>query len=232
MSSPYLVDAEPVRQHWLRLRAIGMSDDEIERAAGVSHMTGYHLHISHWRGGEPIKRIKRETAERVLSVRRRSPKAGTLTAVDEVHEWLLDLMGLGYSLCWVSEQLGSQRINFFRRGKRFVTATLYAKVKRLWETTTEPRQANTPHERAVVTRVKQHAESLRRERNRVYRLDADKVRSLMDFNGLSALDVDAACGFARSTLTQMLGRGRASEQSLCRIASALGVREDDIGEVA
>ncbi len=66
---PDLTDAEPARRHVKALAADGASLASIARAAGISNPTIYNLiNGSPLRGGDPILRIKKTTAEALLSV--------------------------------------------------------------------------------------------------------------------------------------------------------------------
>lgn len=102
----YFVPAEPVRQRWLKLRELGMSDDEIERAAGIDDKVSDALFHKHWRTGKPVQRMKRENADRIMAVRKRKPLPGTLLSSHIAPELVLDLMALGYTAPWICEHIG------------------------------------------------------------------------------------------------------------------------------
>lgn len=103
---PHFVPAEPVRERWLKLRELGMSDDEIERAAGIDDKVSDALFHKHWRTGKPVQRMKRENAERIMAVRKRKPLPGTVMSSAIAPQLVLDLMALGYSAVWISERIG------------------------------------------------------------------------------------------------------------------------------
>jgi hypothetical protein len=151
------VPAEPVRAHWRRLRELGMNDDEIERAAGVSHHTSHNLFRGHWRTGEPVQRVKRETAEKVFAVRHRKPRLGTRVDATPMREMVLDLMAMGYSVSWVAEQIGVLRSNFAPLKAEHVRVSTLLQVKRLWDSTPEPRTGVTRNERASIARARNEA---------------------------------------------------------------------------
>lgn len=62
------VDAEPVRRHVEKLGKMGISRKEICRLTGVGWSSMQALMHGHHRTGEPVKRMSRENAERIMAV--------------------------------------------------------------------------------------------------------------------------------------------------------------------
>lgn len=102
----FFVPAEPVRQRVRDLMALGMSQDEIARAAGLNDCRLSDLMTGHWRTKRPLTRMKRENAEAIMSVRQRKPLPGTVVDVPKVRGMVLDLMALGYTPPWIARQIG------------------------------------------------------------------------------------------------------------------------------
>ena len=67
---PYFVDAAPVRERLISLYAMGYTQREIERY-GVSRSVQGGLMRGHHRTGKPVRRVRRETAEKLAAVRGR-----------------------------------------------------------------------------------------------------------------------------------------------------------------
>ncbi len=155
------VPAEPVRERWLQLRASGMNDNEIERVAGVSHHTSQNLFRGHQRTGKPVQRIKRETAERIMSVDRRDPRPGYHVSTRKVREMCIDLMALGYSRSWIARQIGQSVSNFGVFDRANVRLSTAVAIKRLWESTVEPAPEDTHHQRSAAARSRNFANEWR-----------------------------------------------------------------------
>ena len=125
------VPAGPVRERWMLLRSKGMSNNEIERAAGLDHKVSRDLLNRHWRTGKPITRINRVTAEAVMAVRRRAPRAGTYVTAPDFPSMTLDLMALGYSAAWIAARLEMSYQGIEALMRQSVKASTYAKMVRL-----------------------------------------------------------------------------------------------------
>ena len=65
---PYWTDAEPVRAHLRKLLAEGYTKRGICRDYGIPRPTIHNLMTAHHRTGKPVKRIKTETARRILEI--------------------------------------------------------------------------------------------------------------------------------------------------------------------
>lgn len=131
------VPAEPVRARIKRLMALGMSQDEIARAAGLNDARISDLMTGHWRTGRPLTRMKRENAEAIMAVNHRHILPGTVIDTD-AREMVLDLMAMGYSAAWIAQRLG---MSYQGRGamlrKRHRAGT-YAKLRALYRNTKSP----------------------------------------------------------------------------------------------
>jgi len=77
----YFVDAGPVRERLLALYDLGYTKRELIRY-GVSDSTQRALVHSHHRTGKPIKRVRRETAEKLAAVRGRKLSPGQRVPAD------------------------------------------------------------------------------------------------------------------------------------------------------
>ena len=62
------VDAEPVRQHVRWLKSRDYTNREIEHLTGCAHSTMHNLMVRHWRTGQPVKRVNREFAEKLMAL--------------------------------------------------------------------------------------------------------------------------------------------------------------------
>jgi hypothetical protein len=131
------VDAEPVRARVRWLKAHGMSDDEIARAAGLNDARLSDLMTGHWRTGKPLTRMKRENADAIFAVKRRKPNARTYIDTPDFPDMALDLMALGYSGRWITDRLGLSYQGLDRLMDKRHTAAVYVAMKRLHGETVE-----------------------------------------------------------------------------------------------
>lgn len=115
-----LVDADPVRAHVEALRAFGLGYARIARLAGVQPRAvaaliyGRQEGSSSPRKGEHVKRIKRESAEAILSIQ---PSLELLGATAHVKAGpyvrrLKALVALGWSQSRLAARMGIERSNF------------------------------------------------------------------------------------------------------------------------
>ncbi|SDT85540.1 hypothetical protein [Gordonia westfalica] len=65
--TPDLVDAQPVREHILKLRDAGVGNKRLEEEFGVPHSTIQHL-LYGQRGYGPSKQVRQATADRILQI--------------------------------------------------------------------------------------------------------------------------------------------------------------------
>lgn len=66
----YYVDAEPIREHIVKLFALGYTKKELMRM-GIPGSTIRNLMTRHHRSGKPTTRMRREMAERILAIKGR-----------------------------------------------------------------------------------------------------------------------------------------------------------------
>lgn len=135
-----LVDADPVREHLIMLGEFGLGYKRVAAIAGLG-ITPVRNVI--WgrqdpgpRKGEMQKRIKRETAEAILSVKpdltllaggARIPARGT-------HRRLQALVARGWSQSKLADRLGMERGNFGRMMScDHVTADVHRRAERLFD---------------------------------------------------------------------------------------------------
>lgn len=113
---PY-VNAEPVRTHVRQLMAYGLGWERIASQAGVSRGTVEKLlYGAAYRGAGPSKRIRPETADKILALQ---PAAGRLasgigTGATGTHRRLQALVAAGWPQTRLAERLGMHRANFGR----------------------------------------------------------------------------------------------------------------------
>lgn len=151
------VDAEPVRERVQELMARGMGVCEIARAAGIHRSTLYALMRAHHHTGRPVSRMKRETAEAIMAIRRRSPQGGWKVGASTTRAATLDLMILGYSMEWIARQVGLTRSNFRPFDRDRVRLSTQRAVLALRDATTEPAPTRTPGQRASATHSRRWA---------------------------------------------------------------------------
>lgn len=114
----YFVDAEPVRQRLLALYAMGYSRREIERF-GVSGSTQHALLHAHHRSGKPLRRVRRETAERLASVSGRRLSPGQRVPADAAALMVRTWHGAGIPLVRIASAcgLGRQAVDAIYHGR-------------------------------------------------------------------------------------------------------------------
>lgn len=129
-----LTDAAPVREHVERLHAAGIGYREIAELAGVSKSWLYELRVAHHRTGEPVKRCKAANARRVMAVRGRSLKAGTLVPAEPARVIVRRLVQAGLTVAAISRETGIPRITldgiFHGKRERVKARTLGIIVKK------------------------------------------------------------------------------------------------------
>ena len=155
------VDAGPVRDHVKALQAQGLGLKGIVRLSGYSQggMTKLMYGLN---GHAPTRRIRRESAEKILAVRATLDTLAGGVVIDGTgtHRRLQALMTLGWSQSKLAAEIGYSVRNFNHlvQGKRDVTVTNARAVadlyERLWNT--EPPRA-TIGDRGAHTRSKRYA---------------------------------------------------------------------------
>lgn len=112
-----LTDAAPVREHITYLAREGVSYRQVAKYAGVAHTAILDIVVGSTRtGGRPRKRVRRETADRILGMRpsvdvmadgRTYPATGLIRRVHA-------LAALGYSMTWTCDQAGIRMSDLHR----------------------------------------------------------------------------------------------------------------------
>ena len=104
----YFVDAGPVRERLLALYALGYTSRELERY-GVNRATQRALVHAHNRTGKPVKRVKRETAEKLEAVRGRKLTPSQRVPADAAMLMVRTWHDSGLPLVRIAEVCGLQR---------------------------------------------------------------------------------------------------------------------------
>lgn len=137
------VPAEPVRQRVRKLYELGMTENEVERAANLDDKVLEAMFRKHWRTGKPVQRMKRENAERIMAIRKRSLLPGNYGHFLDFRGMALDLMALGHTAPWICQQLG---LSYQGRAVLLSpnhTVQTYARMRRLHGATVD-RATNSP----------------------------------------------------------------------------------------
>ena len=104
-----MVDGDTVRAKIDYLKAQGMSNKEICRACEISAGTLTNIYYRHWRTGKPVTRVKRETAERILAVAKRSLSRGQQVSRERMDRRIVEMLADGYSIAAQSRLSGIDR---------------------------------------------------------------------------------------------------------------------------
>lgn len=126
---PY-VPAGPARRHLRELAAAGIGPKSVAAISGVSHGTISKLLYGNHRGRRPSRRIRAETASKLLAV---TPEMATgAQKVDAASTWALlnDLIERGWTRVELAHRLG-QKGQGLQVGKGKVRASTARKVERL-----------------------------------------------------------------------------------------------------
>jgi hypothetical protein len=159
VATPSYVDAEPVREHVRELTAAGMGWARVEHAAGVSSGTVGRLLYSE-NGYPPSRRIRTESAQRILAVRLDLADMARVDATG-TRRRLQALIASGWSHRTLARQLGAG-VNMVHRAIRaeMVNAatarTVAALYGRLWDV---PPPTDTPTARTTALRARRLAAS-------------------------------------------------------------------------
>lgn len=150
-----MVDAGPIRDHLEMLASHGIGRRRIEALCGVSASTVTQLRTTSRKTGKPIGRVKKDTADAILSVtpERAAGAAGLLEARGTVRR-LQALIARGWSQQRLSRELRLSSDNMggwfqqdaVTRAKACAVAAIY---ERLWDT---PPPTDTPAQRAAAAR--------------------------------------------------------------------------------
>lgn len=158
------VDAGPVREHVIKLQSQGMGLKRIAKAAGVGGgvMTGL-LYGRRERGTPPCRRIRRATAEKLLSVKvaPQSPYQ-VMRGAPVLAAWIMiaDLLELGWPKSWIARQVIGPRARALQLNMEAMEARHIAAIVSLWRTT-KPREASNRHEEAAITRSIGYSQTIR-----------------------------------------------------------------------
>lgn len=161
-----LVDVAPVREHVLMLGEYGIGYKRVAELAGFKSSTPVRTII--WgrqdpgRVGEMQKRVKRETAERILAIQPTVENLGAKRPVPALgaHRRVQALVARGWSLSSLAIQLGWTPANFWSMMQRPVVGAkthlaIAALYEQLWDR--EPPRDDW-HARASYTRAVNYAE--------------------------------------------------------------------------
>lgn len=152
------VDAQPVREHILSLRARGYGLKVIARLAKVSNSTlGKIVYGDPSRDMPPRARVEKHVADRVMAVKPSLTTVGATVGVKAgpTQARIKTLACLGYSVGWQGRRLGKRHSNFSRVLDNEYCRAETARAVRdlyllLWD---KPRIANTRHEAAAIART-------------------------------------------------------------------------------
>ena len=160
--TPRFVPAAPIRERVAKLRALGMSLNEIERAANLDDKVLEALLVKHWRTGKPVTRILRTNAEAILGIRYRALEPGSVVPSDKAWGWMLEIMALGYSKTWIAERVGKHPRNLNLHNGRPIHYSLHLRMLRLWKQTAERAPETTKYERQSASRSRNYAARMMR----------------------------------------------------------------------
>ena len=125
----YFVDAEPVRARLLALYALGYTKRELVRY-GIGNTTQHALVHAHHRTGKPVRRVKRETAEKLSQVSGRRLSARQRVPADAAELMVRTWHDSGIPLARIARSCGLDRqvVDGLYHGKRRMVnaATLVA----------------------------------------------------------------------------------------------------------
>lgn len=150
------VDAGPVREHVIKLQSQGMGLKRIAKAAGVGGgvMTGL-LYGRRERGTPPCRRIRRTTAEKLLSVKvaPQSPYQ-VMRGASVLAAWsmIADILELGWPKSWIARHVIGPKARALQLNMEGMEARHIAAIAALWRVT-RPREASNHNEAAAITRA-------------------------------------------------------------------------------
>jgi hypothetical protein len=138
---PY-IDAAPVRAHVEQLRAAGLGWKRIASLAGLGSSTVWKLIYGDSRRGQaPVKRMRRETAEKLLAVHADLDLIGGAAKVDATgtRRRVQALVAIGWSQSKLADQIGMTPSNFGQMLQRDKVMAHTARsvidlYERLWNT--------------------------------------------------------------------------------------------------
>lgn len=156
------VDAQPVREHIIKLMAYGIGLKRIAALAGVLNATlGKILYGDQTRNMPPRARTEKHVAEGVLAVKPNLDNLGKTVSVDATgtRRRIQALVTIGWSQSKIGERLGMQPGNFNRTIKSDrVQAETARKVKALYEELwNQPQTGDEWRERISAARSRNYA---------------------------------------------------------------------------
>lgn len=166
-----LVDAAPVKEHIATLQASGLGWKRIAELSGVGNTAisqliyGRKGSNSDPRKGDPVKRIPRAKAEKILAVQPGHDmlRDGALVPSLGSHRRIQALVANGWSLSRIGARLSIAPANMSSLMRRPHVAkrthdAVVALFEELWQT---PAPTETGHEKAAATRARKHAAARR-----------------------------------------------------------------------
>lgn len=131
--------AEPARAHVCELIAAGLTQENVAALAGVAPGSMTHL-MRGSNGNPPARRIRPETARKILAVRASAaavPPRGMVDSTGTVRR-LRALVAIGWPMGWLADELAMKRTNFsvMMRGTQVRASTAAAVrelYRRLWD---------------------------------------------------------------------------------------------------
>lgn len=156
---PRYVDATPAREHLRELMAAGMGHRRISHIAEVPHGTVSKLLYGNYHGRPPSKRIRQQTADRLLAVRLDLADAVPVPSVG-TRRRLRALVAIGWSMSKLAERLGVQPGNFgplIHSRERITRSTATAVSElydQLWD---QPPPEGTHRDRVAASRARNYA---------------------------------------------------------------------------
>lgn len=153
-----MVDAEPVRDHIRKLQAAGVGLHTITRMAGIGGGTMTRLMYG-TRGGSPSRRVRADTARRILAVRADLAADGALIDAAGTRRRLQALVAVGWTISELGRRLDVYQSNMTRvlRTEQ-VTAGMARRVRALYqELWDQPPPAGSPQQRAAAEQARKLA---------------------------------------------------------------------------
>lgn len=163
---PAYVSARPAREHvdWLSAQGVGLK--RIVAVSGVAQGTIWKL--MYGKGGNPSKRIRRETADRILAVMPSHGADGSRVPAGPTWEIIDQLVARGWQKSAIAESIG-QRGPALQIGRQYVTRRNAAAIAGLLDRPVPPRRSRhglhpvTQPEPAETTRALDDVDHLHRQ---------------------------------------------------------------------
>ena len=153
-------DAAPVRAHVDSLIRAGLTQENVAALAGVAPGSMTHL-MRGSNGNPPARRIRPESARKILAVRWPRAELPPLSMVDSTgtQRRLQALVTNGWPMAWLADELAMKRTNFSVMMRRTqvrasTAAVVRALYDRLWD---QPPPQDTPRKAADVRAARELA---------------------------------------------------------------------------